>query len=663
MMNTVQNGIRLILASVNYNYTMKTLYKSINNIGNISKSDEMIKFIISTENIDRDGDRVKQDWDLSEFNVNPIALFMHKRDMIVGTWHNLSVVNNALVGYLKLAKRGTSSVVDEVLSLIEQGILKAVSVGFGSKDVQENNHGGYDLSGNILREISLVSVPANADAIRVKLFKQSNIDFFSNPKCTGGECSLEVNNEIVVNKIIEKTQKIRIHVMTLSERIKELQKTITSTQKQLSGLGAKDELSDTELELMDSLTADIEKAQNKLAIFEKSEKSIGEAIEKSLGGAGNSDPKADKPDIEFAKGVTGNNTLDRENTIGALAFASVKSYLTNKPIATVAEEEFKKGSPTAEFIKASTVPADTTSAGWAAELVQQGYSDFLGRLLPDTIYGKVSATHLTFDKYGKLIIPSFEDNSERLAGAFVGELQPIPVKQSQFKAQELLPYKMAVISTFSKELFKRSTPNIEALLQNAITEDTRGTLDSLFLDATAKSTIRPAGLGEATQSVSTASTGGTQSDIIADVKGIYDRLTTVNADLQGVWLMHPSVKFSLENKLIATGTKAFPEVASGSFAGNPIATSAKIAKDKVWFISTQALVKANGEAMSFETNTTSTLVMADPAEDLVTGGAVTKLDVRSMFQTDAVALKSTMDISWMNVRGKEFIQVLSAVAW
>ena len=49
------------------------------------------RFVISTDDEDRDGDIVKQDgWDFNEFNQNPIALLQHDHKQPVGRWTNVT---------------------------------------------------------------------------------------------------------------------------------------------------------------------------------------------------------------------------------------------------------------------------------------------------------------------------------------------------------------------------------------------------------------------------------------------------------------------------------------------------------------------------------------------------------------------------------------------
>src|SRR5262245_16602724 len=95
------------------------------------KSDDPLEFVLSDDSKDRMGDIIEQDgWQLDNFKRNPVALFGHDSRTPIGRWSDVAVKGNRLLGRLHLAAAGTSQRIDELRSLVEQGILRAVSVGF-----------------------------------------------------------------------------------------------------------------------------------------------------------------------------------------------------------------------------------------------------------------------------------------------------------------------------------------------------------------------------------------------------------------------------------------------------------------------------------------------------------------------------------------------------
>jgi len=130
------------------------------------------EFVMSDETVDRMGDViVAKGWDLDDFQKNPIALFGHSHQNIIGKWENVQVSGKKLVGRLRMAREGTSELVNTVRSLVEQRILKSVSVGFMPQEMEpmldkDGRHtGGYRFIKSVLSECSLVAVPCNPNAL------------------------------------------------------------------------------------------------------------------------------------------------------------------------------------------------------------------------------------------------------------------------------------------------------------------------------------------------------------------------------------------------------------------------------------------------------------------------------------------------------------------
>jgi len=130
------------------------------------------EFILSDESMDRMGDQIMSTgWDVAHFKNNPIALFNHNPNFIVGSWKNIRVVDKQLRAKLVLAPAGTSRRIDEIRALVDAGILKATSVGFKPIDYEpldkKNPFSASKFLKQELVETSLVSVPANANALAV----------------------------------------------------------------------------------------------------------------------------------------------------------------------------------------------------------------------------------------------------------------------------------------------------------------------------------------------------------------------------------------------------------------------------------------------------------------------------------------------------------------
>jgi HK97 family phage prohead protease len=135
-----------------------------------------IEFVASDETVDRYGDVVTASgWRLKEFRKNPIFLFSHDYHAPIGTVPKVGVVGTRLMATVRLAAAGVSDTADQLWRLMEAKILRAVSVGFTVRsmdDVEamyddEDQFTGYRFLKQELLELSLVAVPANPNALAV----------------------------------------------------------------------------------------------------------------------------------------------------------------------------------------------------------------------------------------------------------------------------------------------------------------------------------------------------------------------------------------------------------------------------------------------------------------------------------------------------------------
>lgn len=137
-----------------------------------SQDDDTYSFLASSEKADSYGDIVVQKGiSLSRFKKNPIILYQHDANSPIGTG-KAYLGDKGLMVDVKLAPPGTSPIIDTVRGLLSAGILKAVSIGFSAKEWEpirdkDNEFLGYKFLKSLLHEISIVSIPANDEALAI----------------------------------------------------------------------------------------------------------------------------------------------------------------------------------------------------------------------------------------------------------------------------------------------------------------------------------------------------------------------------------------------------------------------------------------------------------------------------------------------------------------
>nr|MBA3572684.1 phage major capsid protein [Pyrinomonadaceae bacterium] len=302
--------------------------------------------------------------------------------------------------------------------------------------------------------------------------------------------------------------------------------------------------------------------------------------------------------------------------------------------------------------RTATAPATTTTSGWASQLVEQSNQGFMELLMPASVYPGLASRglRLNFGRSGIIAIPN-RTATPTIAGSFVAEGSPIPVRQGAFGSVTFTPKKMAVISTFTREIFEHSTPAIEGLIRNAIQEDTSVAMDTVLLDATAASTTRPAGLRFGV-TVTPATAGGGFAALVGDLKALAGALITAsNGNLRSpVWVMNPVNALAVSLTQNAGGDFPFAsEINNNTFQGYPVIMSATVTAGMVFLVDAADFVAIEGGAPRFDVSDQATLHMEDTTPLAISAAGAPNTvaaPVRSLYQTDSMALRMIMDVNW-----------------
>jgi HK97 family phage prohead protease/HK97 family phage major capsid protein len=648
---------------------------------NAAKADGL-DFVLSDETPDRYGEVIAADgWQLENFNKNPIALFGHDSHFPIGKWQNLHVEKGALRGHLQIAPAGTSDRIDEIRKLVEAGILKAVSVGFRPLKKEPIDERADSLFGPFrylkheLVETSLVSIPANPNALAIaKSLKVSDDTLRMVFAKHGDKDTARADRRN--GKHAEIPGKRKTNPMTmLAQRIVDGQKHLTDLKDTLQAHldSPAGDNADEQLEKTNALNAEISQTVRTLEALRESEKNLGETSDgggrsalpaKTTNGGGGSP----RPfNLAPRKQLSPIDLLVRQGVVKYMAHA-MRQSLDETRRAIYGEDEATRA--LIDYAqRAATAPATTTTTGWAAELVQTLYADFMQRLQPKAVYPRLSGKGLalTFGRAGKISIPT-RSQTPTIAGSFVGEGLPIPVRQGAFTSQILTPKKMAVITTWTREIDEHSVPAIEGLLRDAISDDTAVSLDAVLLDVNPATTIRPAGILNGVAAL-TPTAGGGFTALVGDIKQVSGALlTATKGNVRApAWLMNPQQVMSA-GLTPAPGAGVFPfqeQVNGGNLQGWPIIDSGSVPLGRVIAIDCADFVSVGGEAPRFEISDQATLHMEDTTPlDIGTPGAPATIaaPVKSMWQTDSLALRLILPVNW-TIRRAGVVAWVDGVTW
>lgn len=628
----------------------------------VSDGDGM-EFVLSDGSLDRHGTRINPNgWDLTSFKKNPIALFGHSGGFPIGKWENVRVVAGKLVGKLVLAAEGTSDRIDELRKLVEQGILRAVSVGFSVLEYGTPGKSEYDFEKQSLHECSLVAVPSNTNALATA----RSIGVSENTlRMAFGELANEANGDVTHGKLADNTAagngkarsapkprpKGNPYMTTLSKRIENAQAELNAKRDRLAELTDADVLDNDAIE---ALNEQIENEERTLANLKASEAKIGTAAAR---GDDVTAPVVRRPLGVQATDVKPADLIVRSGVVRLLSHASGKS------IDKVLEERYPGHEATAAVTRTAVAVATTTTSGWASQLVQTATAEFLSLLPATAIYPALRSlgTGLTFGPNSGAIKIPYSSTTAALAGGFVLEGDPIPVGRLTLDSITLTPHKFGIIVPFTKEVLAYTNPSIEAIVRAELLNRTAIKLDSLLIDSTVGSATRPAGLLYNISAAGSAYGGSDYQAFLEDMKTLLAPFDTANAGRQLALLMNPAQARNV--RMMAGPNSSGFGWANQFLADFRVVVSTSVPSGTVIAIDTADFVTGTGDAPMFEASDQATIHVDDAPAPLSTGGGPTvATPIRSMFQTNSVALKMSMDVTWA-MRRSGMVQYISSVGW
>lgn len=629
---------------------------------------EGMEFVLSDATVDRYGDIVEPDgWVLTNFKKNPIALFGHNSNFPIGRWENLRVEDGKLIGKLVLAKRGTSYRLDEVIELVEQRILRAVSVGFRPLKSEpmdaDKPYGPQRYKKQELLETSVVSVPANPAALAKA--KSLNISEETLSLAFGEQAEMRRRDVTATGEHADPTTvrgmkpaglpaRLKDKTMkTVSQRLEEAQIKLAAKQAKHTEIVNADEL---DSDALDAVVGEIAKLEKDVEALTRAEAAVSK---------GAAVPAIARRPLGFPqKEVKPFDLLVRKAVV-----QSVSMFL-DKPVDKVLDERYPGHEATEAIVKdTAAVAATTGGANNVSDLQQIAYQGFVEALdgmsvLPPLRAGGLA---LNLDSAGTAYVPGIAAGGA--GGSFVAEGSPIRVGTAATTNVQLTSRKVGVIMVFSREAAKRSTPDLEALFRRRMLADTASAVDSVLLDNSAQTSVRPGGLlydQVATAAIAATASGyggGDHVAVMKDFQALMEPFIAANAADGITVIMNPKQGLSLD---FMTG----PDGALGDWFSRARARfnfveSTHATAGRLIAVRTQDFASAVG-GVEFEMSSQATLHMEQTqadVENIVTSGtAAGASPVRSLFQTDTKGVRMTWDLNWRMMR-QGMVRWIDGTSW
>jgi HK97 family phage major capsid protein/HK97 family phage prohead protease len=627
------------------------------------------EFVMSDNSVDRMGDVVEASgWQLDRIKSPPPVLFNHNRDQIIGSWIDIRQVGNQLVGRIAWTKSDKWPMGQYIRDLVREGILRTVSVGFAPVERQpltkdaSKEFGPWRFTKSELLECSLVAIPANPNAMAVARSLHLPSEFVA--EVFGESARSSAIKPGKPAKSLVPRGATHMTTLSLSQKIQAAQKRIVGLRDELTDLVSKDDLTDEEKKYSDELPDLIEAEQNELSALERKEKSLAVRI---------GTPPPAQPAQEIIAPASPAFSMPKkkiepvEYTWRAMVVA-LRSFASQTNPEQVLRNLYGNDEGTQIILRAAVNPAMTGTAGYAAELVQIAYGGFLDRLIANSLYGPLSETgmRIDFGSNGVVKIPT-RTSASKAAGAWVGEGSPKPVKKISLAPITMTPTKLAVITTFTEEMAFYSTPAIQGILQKAMTDDTQESIDGFLIDNVAASASRPAGLLNGVTPVTASVAATTVQKVIDDLNSLIKPMEAVGGGGKIVLMVNPAQARSLTMVTTTTGDFVFDGLAQAAakFGISRIVSSRTVPVGQVIAVDAEWFATATGDTPRFAVSNEATLHEEDTTPlALGTTGTpnVVAAPMRSLFQTDSIAIRLSIYVTWAMTRAS-MVQTITAVGW
>lgn len=340
----------------------------------------------------------------------------------------------------------------------------------------------------------------------------------------------------------------------------------------------------------------------------------------------------------------------------AMAMFRAKGNLNDALSICQSEKRWMDTSPElATVMKAAVAAGDTTTSGWASELVYATnmQSEFIEYLRPMTILGKLTGLRrVPFN------IRMGQQNATG-TGYWVGQGAPIPVSKPGVTSVSLGIAKLAGLTAVDEELARLSTPSAELLVRDDLAATISTFMDVQFVDpnVAAVANISPASVTNGVAPVT--ATGTTAAALRTDLASLLQTMADGDLDVSKcAWVMTPTQALNISLMLNSLGLPLYPNmsVIGGTLLGLPVITSnsANIpgspnSGKMIILVNQPEVFFADDGQVVIDVSREASIQMLDNPTNTSTGGT-TATTMVSMFQTHSLALRATRFVNWQKRR-------------
>ncbi|HFQ8088806.1 TPA: phage major capsid protein [Pseudomonas aeruginosa] len=620
--------------------------------------------VATTPSPDRVGDIVEP---LGVEFKNPLPLlWQHEHDKPVGTVKFDKPTAKGITFTAQLAdvqeEGRLRDRIDEAWQSLKAGLVRGVSIGFRPLEYSWMDEGGIRFIKSEVFELSLVTIPANADATINTIKSLDRQQLASLGKQAAPVVRVNPAGASATSKKSKPIPKPEEgnNMKTIAQQISAFEATLQEKQARMDELIAKSGEEGTtfdaeQKEEYGTLKVEAEELEIHLGLLRDKQKREAAAAK-----AVTDDPRGAKS-LEVKEGiqVRAKNTEKLEPGIAFARVARVKAlaHIEHMDPTQIAKSLYPNDDRLIATLtqKAAVDAANTLNAGWAANLITDGgtpFADFVEYLRPRTLLGQISdrLRRLPFDT--PVLIQASTGS-----GKWVKEGIAKPLTEWSYTKTNMKPLKVSAIAAATKEMLMRGSVAVDALIRDELARAVGATIDTTFIDpdAAAVADESPASILNGV-APTTLSAGTDYEAVRCDIATLMNAFIASNNTLQGAfWLMPETLAVQLSQMVNPLGQPAFPGITyqGGTLGGIPVFTSSYVGTDSNG--SVLALVKGDeiflGDEGGIQVSMSdqASLVM-DSAPTMNSAGTPVPAQVVSMWQTNSVAFLVERFINWQRRR-------------
>lgn len=624
--------------------------------------ERVIEGIASTPSTDRMGDIVEPMG--AKFALPLPLLWQHNHSDAVGTVEFAEPNAKGIPFKARLANitepGDLKNLVDKAWQSVKAGLVRGVSIGFAPKDYEALPSGGMRFKEWDWLELSLVTIPANAEAT-ISVIKSISQEQMA---------ALGQREKSPASRTPVKLKSQGAETMSLADQIASLEAKRAANAAQMETILSKsadagETTSADEQEEFDALEAEVQQIDADIKRFRSLER-VKLASAQAPAGAKAADDVTRHPGTVPAQ-VRLSEKLDKGIGFARLAKVKALAKLDGESVRTVAKELYGESSAVFGIVNKAPVPAGSTLDGnWAAPLYGEGtdvIADFVEFLRPRTILGRFGQGGVPSLRAVPFNVP-LVGQTEGGEGYWVGEGRAKPLTRFGYERNILEIFKVANIAVVTEELLRRSSPAAEAMLRDQLAAAIAARLDIDFINPAkaAVAGVSPASITNGLTPVTSA--GGDADAVRSDVRALMATFIAANnAPTSGVWIMGSTTALGLSMMVNPLGQAEFGGISmmGGTFQNMPAIVSDYIPAGTIVLANANDIYLADEGGMQVDMSREASLEMADnPAHNSTT--PTPSASLVSMFQTNSVAFRVERFINWSR-RRPSAVAILTGATW